>query len=88
MDRRAEQDAGVIRVAATLSNGVQRSVSVQLGVDEYPTAIHAHENKQLVQLKELRAQLEQPSTMAIIDDGNDESSTHISLYSIPESSNE
>lgn len=51
LDRRAEQDAGVIRVATILSNGAQRSVSVQLGIDEYPIAIHAHENKQLVQVK-------------------------------------
>lgn len=50
LDRRAEQDTGIIRVAATLSNGVQRSVSVQLNADEYPDAIHAHENKQLVQV--------------------------------------
>lgn len=50
LDRRAEQDAGVIRVATTLSNGVQRSVSVQLNANEYPDAIHAHENKQLVQV--------------------------------------
>lgn len=50
LDRRAEQDSGLVRVATTLSNGVQRSVSVQLGMEEYPTAIHAHENKQLVQV--------------------------------------
>ncbi|WP_140725707.1 hypothetical protein [Pseudomonas sp. Hp2] len=50
LDRRAEQDAGVVRVATTLSNGVQRSVSVQLGINEYPGAIHAHENKQLVRV--------------------------------------
>lgn len=50
LDRRAEQDAGVIRIAATLSNGAQRSVSVHLEIDEYPIAIHAHENKQLVQV--------------------------------------
>ncbi|MFC6839822.1 hypothetical protein [Xanthomonas theicola] len=50
LDRRAEQDAGLIRVATTLSNGVQRSVSVQLAASEYPDAIHAHENKQLVQV--------------------------------------
>ncbi|WP_312915351.1 hypothetical protein [Stenotrophomonas sp.] len=50
LDRRAEQDAGVIRVATTLSNGVLRSVSVQLSTDEYRIAIHAHENKQLIQV--------------------------------------
>ncbi|WP_369914323.1 hypothetical protein AB8810_16425 [Xanthomonas sp. NCPPB 3005] len=50
LDRRVEQDAGLVRVATTLSNGVQRSVTVQLKASEYPDAIHAHENKQLVQV--------------------------------------
>lgn len=50
LDRRAEQDSGIVRVATTLSNGVLRSVSVQLIADDYQTAIHAHENKQLVQV--------------------------------------
>lgn len=50
LDRRAEQDSGIVRIATTLSNAVQRSVSVQLEADEYQSAIHAHENKQLVQV--------------------------------------
>lgn len=50
LDRRAEEDTGTIRVATNLSNGVQRSVAVQLTPDEYANAIHAHENKQLVQV--------------------------------------
>jgi len=50
LERRLEQDAGSIRVSTTLSNGTQRSVSVQLNATEYPDAIHAHENKQPIQV--------------------------------------
>lgn len=45
LQRPAQQEAGEIRIATTLSNGAQRSVTVQLSPDDYPTAIHAHENK-------------------------------------------
>jgi hypothetical protein len=50
LDRRAEQDSGIVRIAATLSNGVQRSVSLQLSPDAYQEAIHAHENRMMVQV--------------------------------------
>lgn len=50
LDRRVEQDNGAIRIAATLSDGAQRSVGVQLTSEEYQAAIHAHENKQMVRI--------------------------------------
>lgn len=50
LDRRAEREDGSIKIAATLSNGVQRSVSVQLSPDEYRQAIHAHEAKMMVRV--------------------------------------
>ncbi|WP_206410919.1 hypothetical protein [Lysobacter enzymogenes] len=45
LSRRAEQQDGSIRIATTLSSGAQRSVEVQLSAENYPDAIHAHENK-------------------------------------------
>jgi hypothetical protein len=50
LERAVEQDSGVIRIAATLSNGAQRSVRLQLSPDDYQEAIHAHENKMMVQV--------------------------------------
>ncbi|MFP7723007.1 hypothetical protein [Lysobacter sp. A3-1-A15] len=50
LTRRAEQEAGLIHLATTLTNGAQRSVGIPLGTEDYATAIHAHENKQLVQV--------------------------------------
>lgn len=50
LERRAEQDSGVVRIAATLSNGAQRSVGLQLPAEDYQEAIHAHENKMMVRV--------------------------------------
>lgn len=50
LDRRFEREDGAIRISATLPNGVQRSISLQLSPDEYPAAIRAHEAKQLVRV--------------------------------------
>jgi len=50
LERAVEQDSGVIRIAATLSSGAQRSVRLQLSPDEYQEAIHAHENKMMVKV--------------------------------------
>lgn len=51
LNRHAEQDDGVIRIAATLSDMAVRSVAVQLNPMEYQTAIHAHDNKQPVSVR-------------------------------------
>lgn len=51
LSRPAEQEDGVIRIAATLSDAVNRTVSVQLSPSEYQEAIHAHENKQCVSVR-------------------------------------
>ena len=51
LSRPAEQEDGMIRIAATLSDSANRSVSVQLNPLEYQTAIHAHDNKQLVSVR-------------------------------------
>lgn len=48
LDRRATDEEGEIRIAATLSNGISRSVSLHLSRDDYEQAIHAHENKGFV----------------------------------------
>lgn len=50
LERPAEQDIGVIRIASTLSSGAQRSVRVQLSSEDYQEAIHAHENRIVVQV--------------------------------------
>ena len=51
LSRPAEQEDGLIRIAATLSDSASRTVSVQLIPSEYQEAIHAHENKQLVSVR-------------------------------------
>jgi hypothetical protein len=50
LEQRIQQEDGSVRIAATLSNGQQRSVAVQLASDDYAMAIHAHENKQTVSI--------------------------------------
>lgn len=50
LERRAEQEAGAVRIFTTLSNGAKRSVKVQLEAADYPTAIAAHGSKQLVRI--------------------------------------
>jgi len=50
LDRRVEQDDGSIRIATTLSNGIQRSVSLQLTAEEYQEAIRAHDSKMMVRV--------------------------------------
>lgn len=48
LDRPATEEDGEIRIAATLSNGIARSVSLHLSREAYEQAIHAHENKGFV----------------------------------------
>lgn len=50
LDRGARQEDGAVRIAATLSNGAQRSVGVQLSSEDYQSAIHADQNKRLVRV--------------------------------------
>lgn len=72
LSRPAEQEDGVIRIAATLSDSANRTVSLQLSPSEYQTAIHAHENKQLVSVRgdvvvtPRKAHLVNPSNFRIV----------------------
>ena len=50
LERPMDQDSGVVRIATTLSSGAQRSVRLPLALEQYQEAIHAHENKMLVQV--------------------------------------
>lgn len=50
LERHENEESGKIRVAATLSNAVRRSVGAQLFADEYKLAIRAHELKRIVQV--------------------------------------
>lgn len=50
LERHENEESGKIRVAATLSNAVRRSVGAQLFADEYRLAIRAHELKRTVQI--------------------------------------
>ncbi|MDR8017157.1 hypothetical protein [Ectopseudomonas guguanensis] len=50
LDRRAQQSDGAVRIATTLSNGVKRSVSLQLTLDQYQEAIRAHDTKLMVRV--------------------------------------
>lgn len=50
LDRRVQQSDGTVRIATTLPNGVKRSVSLQLTLEQYQEAIRAHDSKLLVRV--------------------------------------